>query len=82
MRKLNKAQKAALQVTIDAIDAAKGDVESLLQDIQTAYDDKSEKWQQGDAGNSLQEQIDNLGEAMDDLDGAMDKLNGIRDWES
>jgi hypothetical protein len=58
-----------------------GDVEQMIDTLtpvrdgwQDAYDVKSEKWQESDKGEKLQERINSLSSALDNLESAKDDL--------
>lgn len=71
---MNKADKKTLDELIDKVDTLRGEVEEILGTQQDAFEDMSEKKQQGEKGEALQSVISSLEEAMDDLDRVKDAL--------
>lgn len=71
--KLTKAQKASLTTLSAQFQAAKDELVTGLQNIrdewQEAFDQKSEKWQESDAGTKVSEKVSALEEMIGELDG-------------
>jgi len=78
--KITKSQKDEAQNLKDAlrtaISAANKFCTALAEDLQSQHDDKSETWQEGDAGQAVLELIDSLSEEIDidyvNLDAALE----------
>ncbi len=49
------------------IDKAEGAIEELRDALQEHFDDKSERWQEGEAGDEWQQKIDAAEQALDAL---------------
>jgi len=56
----------------DALAELKARLEAERDERQEEYDNKSERWQEGDKGQAAQEWIDGIGNAADTLDSALE----------
>jgi DNA anti-recombination protein RmuC len=69
--KLTKAERSQLETLIAALDKARDELASHMREIadewQSTFDEKSERWQEGDAGQAAQQRIETLTEMADDL---------------
>ena len=65
---MNATRRKSLTKILDTLDQAKSDLESLLSEEQKDFDNRSEKWQEGEAGQEAQEKLDALQTAIDSLD--------------
>lgn len=52
----------------EELKAAESFREEMASDMQNFYDDRSEKWQEGDAGSQYQQWMDVWGEELDELE--------------
>lgn len=72
--KLTKAERSELEKMIAAYDKARDELMARLREIadewQGTFDEKSEGWQQGDAGQTAQDRITTLSEMADNIEGA------------
>jgi len=57
-----------------AIEAAVGELRGFLDDSVGAYDEKSEKWQEGDKGQEVQEANETVEAALDEIDSSVEQL--------
>jgi peptidoglycan hydrolase CwlO-like protein len=88
---MTTAQKKKLSKIVDAVQDLRCNIEALKESVeeaqekkQEAFDDKSDKWQEGEKGQAMQAQIDELESevsALDDfyceLERAIDSANAI-----
>lgn len=62
--KLSKTEQAELRKLIDRVEDATGELaqwlDTLADEWRGEFDEKSEKWQEGEAGASVQERIDTI----------------------
>lgn len=69
--KFTKPEKIELQKLIDAFDAARSALVDFLSGIQgeweSAIEDKSERWREGEAGAEAQDRLDTLGAWLEGL---------------
>ena len=65
MKKSNWKKIRALQ---DAISAGVEEMRTIHEEEQSAWDDKSERWQEGDAGTEQSEKLDELDTLITDLE--------------
>jgi hypothetical protein len=69
--KLTKAQAKELDALAAAFEAAKialyEKLDEIANDWESDFSDKSEKWQEGDAGSAVQERIDLIRSWADEL---------------
>lgn len=64
-----------------AIDAAKVFFEEFHEKKQQYYDNKSERWQEGDKGSEMSEDIDSLESIKDDCERLYDSIDSLFDEE-
>ena len=50
------------------LDAARANIETARGEMQTYFDERSEEWQEGDRGQTMQERIEQLETALDALE--------------
>lgn len=62
---MNKQTKSSLEAIVKAVDQARAELETILENLQAEYDDLSEKAQEGEKGEQLNDQIEKLSEASD-----------------
>jgi len=74
---MNAAQKKALTSIVSDLDASKTALEELYGELQGAYDDKSEKWQEGEKGQAASGCIETLTEAAYTLYNTIQDLDGL-----
>ena len=67
---MNKAQTKQLEAARISIDHAKAICDELIGDLQSEFDELSEKAQEGDKGEALQTIMDTIQAAADSLDEA------------
>lgn len=73
---MNKATKDMLKKAIGMLEDSKNIISSIAEQTHTAFDDMSEKAQEGDKGQKLNETADTL----DEHDGALDDIiNALND---
>lgn len=60
----------------DTLDALKESVDEMVDELQSAYDDHSDAWQDSDAAAEMEEDIDNL-QALSD---ALDEAKEATEW--
>lgn len=63
-----------LRKLAERIDKLKTEAEEIVGELQEHFDDKSEKWQEGDAGQAFQEKIDAVQALVDECDTAYGSL--------
>lgn len=74
---MNKTQQKQAVKALAMIEEGFDIISELLGDIQGNYDNKSEKWQEGEAGEKAQEDISNLEDAVNDLESAKSHLENV-----
>lgn len=74
---VNKDQKATLKTIAGILDATKSDLANIAQELHDEFDDLSEKAQEGEKGEALNELADKLDEFDSSLDGIVTELNGL-----
>lgn len=66
---------------IAAIENSRSELEIIKDELQDKYDSKSEKWQEGEAGEKMQSDISELEEALNELESARDRLDNVFESE-
>jgi len=51
---------SAMDETLNALESHRADIETLRDEMQEDFDNHSEKWQESEAAESAQEEIDNI----------------------
>lgn len=74
---MSKAQKQTLTRADNIISDILGQLEEVRDDWQGIYDERSEKWQESDAGEAALSNIEYLDSAIDSLGEALSALNTI-----
>ena len=75
LTKMNLSVKAdALQARLDDF---KFEVETMRDDAQAYFDDRSETWQDGDVGQEYQDMLNDLDSSCDQLSEALDSLRAV-----
>ena len=54
-------------------------IEGIRDEMQNTYDNRSEKWREGDAGNQMQADIENLEEISSALEELVEKIEDLFD---
>ena len=74
---MNKSQQKRLNDIASAIELAKSDLETLKDEIEEAYDGKSEKWQESEKGQEASQEKDNIENALSELETARDSVQSL-----
>ena len=74
---MNKTQAKELNTYVSAINDAINFIEALRDELQETFDDKSEHWQESNAGTVMQNHIDILDDAASSLDSVYDALSEV-----
>lgn len=74
---MNKARRKWLQDTIEAIENAKIELESIRDEEQECFDNLPESIQYGERGDAMQENIDELDCEISNLEDVISNLNDI-----
>lgn len=74
---MNKEQKAILQDAENAVDEKVSALGDVLDELQEKFDGMSEKTQEGEKGEALQAEIDDLEEVISNLENASGGINGL-----
>ena len=74
---MNKARRKWLQSVINALEEQKGELESIQDEEQEAYDNLPESLNDTDRANDMYENIDGLGDAASELDDIISNLQEI-----
>ena len=75
--KTTKATRKEITDFFHAIDTFNFIIEGIRDDMQDTYDNRSEKWQEGDAGNQMQADIENLEEISSALEELVQKIDEL-----
>jgi len=67
---VNAEQKKTVTQALDEVASAKAGLEQVRDNLQETYDDLSEKAQEGDRGQKIQEEIEQLEECLEFLEQA------------
>jgi len=65
----------------ERLEAIKCELEAIQEEGQCYFDDRSEKWQEGDNGTAYQELVDVITEATDAVVEALDQVVAIAEGE-
>jgi hypothetical protein len=76
---MNAADKKKLLAIVAALDDAKSELEDLAVDLESEWEDKSEKWQESDAGVTAQEEYEAMRTCADNIDSEIGDLNRYAD---
>lgn len=72
-------KKQEVDAAVDALnevrDELRGVIEDIKDEMQGQYDDKSEKWQEGDRASTTTEWIDALGEIVSELETEIETID-------
>lgn len=75
---MTKAQKNDLRRSIEDTETSRDTLNDIVADLQSKYDERSERWQESDKGKEFQEFLANLDSAVDAFD---DAINGLSECE-
>ena len=75
---MTKTQRKQIGEIADRLSAIQSELETLHSDLESKYDEKSETWQEGDAGCAAREVVDSLDSAKSDVESALDNVNNIQ----
>jgi len=65
---MNAEQKKVVKQALDEVASAKAGLEQVRDELQEAFDDLSEKAQEGERGSKMQEEIEQLEQAINGLE--------------
>jgi len=74
MRGINSKQINAL---VEELEDIKTRLEEVKNEAEVYYEEKSEKWQEGDNGQLMDEKIGEMDVGIEDLEALIEKLNDI-----
>lgn len=74
---MNKARRKWLQSVIDALEEQKGELESIQEEEQEAFDNMPEGLQDSDRGQTIYENIDTLESAASNLEDIISELQEV-----
>jgi len=69
--------KKALKEAQEFLGKALSMIEGVRDDEQSSYDDKSDKWKEGEAAGRVEENINTLEEAIDQITAANDNIDSV-----
>ncbi|CAN5951020.1 unnamed protein product [Sphagnum jensenii] len=72
---MNKREAAKLKAHVDAVAAARDWCEDYKGELEDAFGSRSEKWQESDKGEDMQQLISDLDDLYSKLDEASDELD-------
>jgi hypothetical protein len=72
---MSKATAKKIEVLISQLEGLQLEVQDLLDDAQTEFDGKSEKWQESEKGTEAEATINNLECAIENIESAVTSLN-------
>lgn len=64
---MNAEQKRRLKDALEELAKLQQEVQDVADELQGEYDDKSEKWQEGEAGQAMADQIEAIAGAADSI---------------
>lgn len=71
---MKKSYLAKIAKIGDTLDALKESVDEMVDELESAYEDHSEAWQESDAAAEMEEDIDNLQVLSEALDEAKEAI--------
>lgn len=74
---MSKKNAKKLSEAVSSLEAAKATIEEIRDDLQSAFDEKSERWQEGEAGEAAHAEIETLENGISSLDDALSSLGEI-----
>ena len=74
---MKKSHQTDLQKAEALLEEAKNLITGVQESLQDDFDNKSEKWQEGEKGEEAQQLIDDLSSIVDEVETAYDNLNDI-----
>jgi len=74
---MNKTQQKKVLIFQDEISALRDKFEDFKNEIEEAFEKKSEKWQESDEGQEMQSDMSNIEDCYNYLDNAADVLGNI-----
>lgn len=74
---MNRQRRLWLQTTIEAIENAKIELESIRDEEQECFDNLPESIQYGERGDAMQENIDDIDSEISNLEDVISNLNDI-----
>jgi ribosome recycling factor len=74
---MNKARQKIVTAARAKIEEAKADIEALRDDMQNEYDDKSERWQEGEAGQAASEELDTINAIADSIENTESEFGNL-----
>lgn len=74
---MNKQNRKDLQGYVDSLEKIKSNIETMMEEEQSKFDNMPEGLQESERGEAIQEAIDNLESASGSLEEAIDYLNEI-----
>jgi molecular chaperone GrpE (heat shock protein) len=72
---MNKAQAKKADDISGQLGNIQQDVQELLDEIRDDFDNKSERWQEGEKGQAIETSINELENAIENIEGAIQSLN-------
>jgi hypothetical protein len=74
---LNKTQLKQLAAHLAKIEEIYDEIEAMRSEAQDAFDDKSERWQEGDKGQETADQINQLESLVGAIESAKDEFGNF-----
>jgi uncharacterized protein YukE len=74
---MNKAQQKRLSAVVSSLEAAEAEIEAVKDELQEDFDNRSERWQEGEKGEALQAAIDALNEEQEKVNEASTGINTV-----
>lgn len=74
---MTKAQIKALKVALGNLELAQTQLAEIIASLQESYDQKPEKWKEGDAAEAMQSLIGTVEDAESSTQSAIDELGNI-----
>jgi hypothetical protein len=74
---MNAQRRREIARIVTALDKLGEDLDAVIMDERDAYEGLSEKAQESERGERMQEAVDTLQQAWDDLDGVVSNLRGL-----
>jgi uncharacterized protein YukE len=70
-------QQKRLSAVVSSLEAAEAEIEAVKDELQEDFDNRSERWQEGEKGEALQAAIDALNEEQEKVNEASTGINTV-----
>jgi hypothetical protein len=74
---MNKTRQKQIAEIVGKLDECKSSLEEIITAERDEFDEKSEKWREGEFGQATEETLQHLDDAFNNLESVVDVLSGV-----